>query len=113
MLTNYIYVVRLNEYNIKIKSHFVLKHLMYSTTLYYKLSYHFENDLDIVTTIHLYNSSNTKVIHLLHTTHLLLDFYNTKVIHLLHTTHLLLDFYNTKVFKENKDINITFQNDNS
>jgi len=57
MLTNYIYAFRLNEYNIKIKSHIVLKHLMYPTTLYYKLSYHFENDLDIVTTIHLYNSS--------------------------------------------------------
>ena len=37
MLTNYIYAFVLNEYNIKIKSHIVLKHLMYSTTLYYKL----------------------------------------------------------------------------
>jgi len=37
MLTNYIYAFRLHEYNIKINSHIVLKHLMYSTALYYKL----------------------------------------------------------------------------
>jgi hypothetical protein len=39
MLTNYIYVFRLYGYNIKIKikSHIVLKQIMYSTTLHYKL----------------------------------------------------------------------------
>jgi hypothetical protein len=97
MLINYIYAFRLNGYNIKIKSHFVLKHIMYSTTLYYKLILSFWKWF-----------SHTNIY-----THLLFDFYNTKVIQSLHTTHLLSDFDNTRVFKENKDINITFQNDNS
>ena len=55
MLTNYIYAFRLNEYNIKIKSHIVLKHLIYSTTLYYNS----ENDLAILPSIHIYNTSIT------------------------------------------------------
>jgi hypothetical protein len=55
MLTNYIYAFRLNEYNIKIKSHIVLKHLIYSTTLYYNS----ENDLAILPSIRIYNTSIT------------------------------------------------------
>jgi hypothetical protein len=59
MLTNYIYAFRLNEYNIKIKSHIVLKHPMYFTFYIINLSYHFENDLAILTSIHIYNTSIT------------------------------------------------------
>jgi hypothetical protein len=59
MITNYIYVFRLNEYNNKIKSHIVLKHPMYSTFYIKNLSYHFENDLAILTSIHIYNTSTT------------------------------------------------------
>jgi len=79
MLTNYVYAFRLNKYNIKIKSHIVLKHLMYST-------YNFENDLVILTSIYIY------------------IYINIYILHQLHTTNLLFDFYSTKVSKENKDI---------
>ena len=56
MLTNYIYAFRLNEYNIKIKSHIVLKHIY----------------------IYIYRHTHTHT-HPLHSTHLLFDFYNIKV----------------------------------
>jgi hypothetical protein len=51
MLTNYIYAFRLNEYNIKIKSHIVLKLLMYLLLYIINLSYNSENDLAILTSI--------------------------------------------------------------
>jgi hypothetical protein len=79
MLTNYVYAFRLNKYNIKIKSHIVLKHLMYST-------YNSENDLVILTSIYIY------------------IYIYIYILHPLHTTNLLFDFYSTKVSKENKDI---------
>ena len=97
MLINYIYAFRLNGYNIKIKSHIVLKHIMYSTTLYYKLILSFWKWFTILTSIHMYNTSIT--------------YYTSSIWFLqhegntiLHTTHLLSDFDNTRVFKENKDI---------
>jgi hypothetical protein len=59
MLTNYIYEFRLNEYNIKIKSHIVLKYIMYSTTLYYKLILSFWKWFIHTNIYTIYNTSTT------------------------------------------------------